>query len=103
MSVENIDCRRTCYGGLGRQKGQPYMMASSATSLSNMLLLAGQYHDALRYVDTAEAYIVGDGDMRRKCELGLIRAQAFRRREDYGRQVTFIPVCKELSMRQVRI
>lgn len=42
-----------------------------------MLLLAGQYHDALRYVDTAEAYIVGDGDMRRKCELGLIRAQAF--------------------------
>lgn len=53
------------------------MMASSATSLSNMLLLAGQYHDALRYVDTAEAYIVGDGDMRRKCELGLIRAQAF--------------------------
>lgn len=69
MSVENIDCRRTCYGGLGRQKGQPYMMASSATSLSNMLLLAGQYHDALRYVDTAEAYTV----------------------------------CKELSMRQVRI
>lgn len=62
---------------LSRQKGQPYMMASSATSLSNMLLLAGQYHDALRYVDTAEAYIVGDGDMRRKCELGLIRAQAF--------------------------
>ena len=45
------------------------MMASSATSLSNMLLLAGQYHDALRYVDTAEAYTV----------------------------------CKELSMRQVRI
>ena len=56
---------------LSRQKGQPYMMASSATSLSNMLLLAGQYHDALRYVDTAEAYIVGDGDMRRRCELGL--------------------------------
>lgn len=62
---------------LSRQKGHPYMMASSATSLSNMLLLAGQYHDALRYVDTAEAYIVGDGDMRRRCELGLIRAQAF--------------------------
>lgn len=58
---------------LSRKTETPYVIAGSAINLSNMLLLAGKYADALRYADTAKMWVE---NVSHQCELELVRARA---------------------------